>query len=220
MPTDDELLDLLGETLSVPTDRPAPDRVASLRAAVAAAGPAGSASSGSTVGSAGSPPLRLPHPTADRRPWLRAVPLGLAAAAAVAVAFFIGRATVDDGPSVASGVVEFDGALTAPESGSRATVRVERTGIGRVVTLDTKDLQILPVGEYYELWFVGADDEPSAPQRVSAGTFHPDEDGRSQVTFAAAVDPANFAEISVTAEPADGDPGPSAEEVLRADLPA
>jgi len=212
VPTDDELLDLLGETLLVRTDGPSPERVASLRAAVAAP-PASAPASGRT--------FTRPEPVgASSARWYRPLALGAAAAAAVAVAFFIGRATVDEGSAVAGGVVEFDGALTAPASDGRATVRVERTGIGRVVTLDTRDLPILPVGEYYELWFVGADDEPLAPQRVSAGTFHPDEDGRSQVTFAAAVDPARFAEISVTAEPAVGNPGPSTTEVLRADIPS
>ena len=36
---------------------------------------------------------------------------------------------------------------------------------------------------------VGPDDRPGYQQRISAGTFHPDEDGRSRVTLAAAVDP-------------------------------
>ncbi len=86
-----------------------------------------------------------------------------------------------------------------------------KTGIGRVVELSSDDLPILPTGELYEVWFVGPDDRPGARQRISAGTFHPDEDGRSEVTLAAAVDPAKFPTIVVTAEPGDGDPAPGRE---------
>ena len=93
-------------------------------------------------------------------------------------------------------------------------MEVTRTGIGRVVELSSDDLPILPKGELYEVWFVGPDDRPGSPQRISAGTFHPDEDGRTRVTLAAAVDPALFPTIVVTAEPGDGDPAPG-REVLR-----
>lgn len=40
-------------------------------------------------------------------------------------------------------------------------------------------------------------------------------EGRSQVTFAAAVDPAKYPILSVTAEPGDGDPSPSGPDILR-----
>ncbi len=60
----------------------------------------------------------------------------------------------------------------------------------------------------------GADD----PNRISAGTFHPDAEGRSEVSFTAAVDPTVYPTIVVTAEPGDGDPRPSEVEVLPADL--
>ena len=92
---------------------------------------------------------------------------------------------------------------------------MRKTGIGRVIRLRTDELPILPEGEYYELWFIGPGDSPAAPNRISAGTFHPDEDGRSDVTFAAAVDPFLFRVLSVTAEPGDGDPRPTGPEVLR-----
>ena len=72
-----------------------------------------------------------------------------------------------------------------------------------------------PKGESYELWFVGPGDSREEPNRISAGTFHPDPEGRSNVTFAAAVDPAKYPVLSVTAEPGDGDPRPSRREVLR-----
>ena len=83
-----------------------------------------------------------------------------------------------------------------------------------MIQLQTDELPILPKGDYYELWFVGPGDTPARPNRISAGTFHPDENGRSDVTFAAAVDPALYPVLSVTAEPGDGDPRPTGPEVL------
>ena len=81
-----------------------------------------------------------------------------------------------------------------------------KTGIDRVIEFRTDELPILPKGEFYELWFVGSGDTLEQPNRISAGTFHPDAEGRSHVTFAAAVDPAVYPVLSVTAEPGDGDP--------------
>lgn len=78
------------------------------------------------------------------------------------------------------------------------------------------EAELLPIGEYYELWFVGPGDVPGRPNRISAGTFHPDKDGRSIVTFAAAVDPVTCPEVAVTAEPGDGHPALNGPDVLRA----
>jgi len=96
-----------------------------------------------------------------------------------------------------------------------AQADVTETGIGRVIEFDTDALPILPKSEFYELWFVGPGDRPGRLNRISAGTFHPDPQGRSQVTFAAAVDPEKYPVLSVTAEPGDGDPRPTGAEVLR-----
>jgi anti-sigma-K factor RskA len=113
-----------------------------------------------------------------------------------------------------AGELELRTVLGSP-SGAEAMVEVRKTGIGRVIELRTDELPILPKGDYYELWFVGPEDSQARPNRISAGTFHPDENGRSDVTFAAAVDPALFPVLSVTAEPGDGDPRPTGPEVLR-----
>jgi hypothetical protein len=51
--------------------------------------------------------------------------------------------------------------------------------------------------------------------RISAGTFHPDEQGRSDVELTAAADPALYPVLSVTPEPADGNPKRTGPEVLR-----
>ncbi|HYN52930.1 MAG TPA: anti-sigma factor, partial [Thermoleophilaceae bacterium] len=103
--------------------------------------------------------------------------------------------------------------------GQTASAVVQKTGIGRVVDFRTEALPILPKGEYYELWFVGPGDRPSKPNRISAGTFHPDEVGRSNVRFAAAVDPAMYPRLAVTAEPGDGDPSPTRPDILRSSKP-
>ncbi len=111
---------------------------------------------------------------------------------------------------------ELETTLAATTGGAAsAEVEVRKTGIGRVITLRSDSLPILPKGEYYELWFVGPGDRPGRPNRISAGTFHPDEDGRSHVRFAAAVDPALFPVLIVSAEPSDGDPRPTGPDVLR-----
>ena len=83
-----------------------------------------------------------------------------------------------------------------------------------LAVLSSTDLPILPKGELYEVWFVGPDDRAPSLQRISAGTFHPDKAGRTEVTLAVAADPAKFPTISVTTEPGDGDPLPG-REVLR-----
>ncbi len=112
--------------------------------------------------------------------------------------------------------LEYAGPINGPAGSGQ--LRVVKTGIGRVVDLDTQALDILPTGEFYEIWFVATNDTPDTPNRISAGTFHPDTDGRSRVTFAAAVDPTKFPTIEITAEPADGNPAPSGPTVMSADV--
>jgi len=92
---------------------------------------------------------------------------------------------------------------------------VRETGIGRIVSFDSRDLPILPKGDYYALWFVGPGDSSRSPNRISAGTFHPDPNGRSEVTFAAAADPKKYPVLAVTTEAGDGDPSPTFPDVLR-----
>jgi anti-sigma-K factor RskA len=133
-------------------------------------------------------------------------------AALVAAAVLAGSQLGGDGGL--PGMPELEATLTS-RTGDSATAVVRKTGIGRVVEFRTTELPILPEGEYYELWFVGPGDRPGRPNRISAGTFHPDEEGRSHVRFAAAVDPAKYPRLAVTAEPGDGDPAPSGPDVLR-----
>ena len=119
-------------------------------------------------------------------------------------------------PAGERGELELQAALHAPASaGTTATAEVRLLGIGREIHFHTEALPILPTGEFYELWFASPRDRPGRPDRISAGTFHPDPQGVSDVRIMAAVDPARYPTLIVTAEPGDGDPRPSTDEVLR-----
>ncbi len=197
---DDELLDALGAALRDPSPpEPDPARVERIRAA-AAARPAGS-------------PRELAPPRPARR-WLAvaAASAVVALGAGVAVGALLDDDDGDGGPA-AGGVVEYAGPISGPGDGE-GDLTVVMTGIGRVIGLETDDLAILPTGEYYEVWFVAPDDRPGDPNRISAGTFHPDAEGRTDVVLAAAVDPALYPVVQITSEPGDGDPGASGAVVL------
>jgi hypothetical protein len=146
-----------------------------------------------------------------RRPRLALA--GAGAALAVVVAAVVLALGAGDGAS--PGELEIEATLRGSDDPSLvASADVFRQGFGRTIELSSENLPVLPTGEFYELWFVGPGDGPGAPNRISAGTWHPDEEGLTQVAFHAAVDPALFGVIEVTREPADGDPAPS-EPVLR-----
>ena len=141
--------------------------------------------------------------------------LGLVAggAAALAAAAFAGVQISERGRDL--GPPEVVATLSGGgDSSRRAGATVTKTGIGRVIELRTDDLPILPKKDYYELWFVGPGDSRERPNRISAGTFHPDEQGRSNVTFAAAADPKKYPKLSVTREKGDGNPQRGGPEVL------
>lgn len=203
MSTDDELLDSLAAALDPPHREPPADRIASLRAAARAG-----------VRDA---PLEL---RSDARPRWRRPLAAVAATAAAILAFAGGAVTFSDRATdeglLAGGTVEFEVTMRSPGGRQTASATGVRTGIGRTVRLRTDDLPILPTGALYELWFVGPGDTPRTPNRISAGTFHPDEQARSRVDLTAAVDPAKYPVIVITAEPGDGDPMPTGPEVLRA----
>jgi hypothetical protein len=161
-----------------------------------------------TLAAAGGQGLRAAAPRRRPRPIWAA---GLATAAAAAVA-----AAVLALPGGEGGELELRAALHPPASaGTTATAEVRLLGTGREIHFRTTALPILPKGAFYELWFASPRDRPGRPDRISAGTFHPDAQGRSDVRLTAAVDPAHHPTLIVTAEPGDGDPRPSADEVLR-----
>ncbi len=151
--------------------------------------------------------------TIRRRRWPSLALGGAVAVAAATAALFLGiRLGGDVGPS---GELELQATLASAAGDATAFAEVVKLGIGREIDFRSDDLPILPKGEFYELWFAALEDRPSEPNRISAGTFHPDENGRSRVTLTAAVDPALYPTLVVSAEPGDGDPAPSGEDVLR-----
>lgn len=150
-----------------------------------------------------------PHPQSRRRlPSWRPVVAGFAAAAAAAA---IVLAVSDSGGPT----VEIDATLAKVDGGTAGQLAVTRLGSGRSVTYETTALPILPKGELYEVWFVGPGDTPGAPNRISAGSFHPDENGKTDVTLHAAVDPMKYPGIEITAEPGNGNPGVDGPVVAR-----
>ena len=94
---------------------------------------------------------------------------------------------------------------------ARVTATVETTGVGREVTIDIDQLRDPRPDGLYELWFVAPDG-----RRVSAGTFHPDDEGRGTVRLVGAADPAVYTRIAVSLEPADGNPRRQGPDVLTA----
>jgi hypothetical protein len=217
--TDDELLDRLRESLAPVALVPPAARVVALRAAAERRAAATAPRPALTA-------PRVPHRTAGgaaharRRPasrWRRPAVAAAAAVLVVGIGYAGGRLLRSDRSSPA-GVVEYAGPMTAPDGSTAARVTVEKVGIGRVVGFDSDTLPVLPTGELYELWFVGPTDSSGAPDRISAGTFHPDERGRSSVRLVAAVDPALYPRMVVTAEPPGGDPAPNGPEVLEATI--
>lgn len=206
--TDDELETRLGDALAPPRQEPSAERVAALRARAEQA----RAEQARTE--------QAPVPTG--RPRGRSL-LALAAVTALLVAAGALGARLASGPAgseqdlLARGEPEFRASLAREEV--QVTLDGSRAPEGRIVVLESDTLPVLPLGEYYELWFVGPEDSPASPDRVSAGTFHPDyDDGRTLVVLHAAVDPDLFGEVEITAEVADGDPAPSEQVVLRGPL--
>jgi hypothetical protein len=100
-------------------------------------------------------------------------------------------------------------------SGQTAVATLYKTSTGRSVELRTDELPKLPPDQLYELWLVGPGDARAKPNRISAGTFRPNGDGHANVDLFAAGDPKAYPVLSVSREPADGDPGWGGPEVLR-----
>jgi hypothetical protein len=137
----------------------------------------------------------LAPPRRRRRPWLLLVP-----AAAAATAFLL----VGGGGELER--YDLQG------GGARVSATVQTTGVGREVVVDIERLRDPRPDGLYELWFVAPDG-----RRISAGTFHPDDEGRGTVRLVGAADPKVYTRIVVSLEPADGNPRRKGPDVLRAE---
>jgi hypothetical protein len=197
--TDDELLAALGAALEPGHREPPEAGVEALRRAVEAA----------QVKQAPVVPVR-----AGRR---RVAAVAVAVAAAL-VGFGGAQVVERLRTGTGGGVEEFAVRVRSDDGRRQAEVEGTRVGEGRVIRLKSDDLPILPKGEFYEVWFVGPGDSPASPNRVSAGTFHPDDQGRTRIVLFGAVDPKKLPVLEITAEPGDGNPLPSGPAVLRTQL--
>lgn len=195
MSTDDELLAALGAALEPGHREPPETGVQALRRAAEAA--------------------QVKHaPGVTVRAGRRRV-AAVAVAVAAAIVGFGGAQVVDQlRTGTDAGVEEFAVRFRSDDGRRQAEVQGTRVGEGRVIRLKSDDLPILPKGEFYEVWFVGPGDAPAAPNRISAGTFHPDDRGRTNIVLFGAVDPKKLPVLEITAEPGDGNPLPSGPAVL------
>lgn len=229
MADDERLLRELSDALredDAAAPGPDPARLAAFRRAVEEKAERGSApASGardSAPDAAHGAPGRMPDAAPRRRfrlPRLRiAIPLTAGALALVAAGLLAGGALDGGNDGAPRGTLEYAGAIALPSGADGGELEIREIGIGRTVDLRTDRLPLLPRVDYYEVWFVGPGDRPGRPNRISAGTFHPDAAGRSDVQLKAAVDPALFPEVEITAEPGDGDPRPTGPVVMRADV--
>ncbi len=179
----DSLEQKLTAALTPDVREPPADRVAALRAEAAAAR------------------ARAAAGPAPRRRVLAPVAAAAAVVAAVASGAVGWWLSPDQQRFVAAtvpGTPEFAAHLR--NGGVAAVVDIRRTGTGRIVLVRSTTLPVLPQGQYYEFWFVGPGDAPGARNRISAGTWHPDADGRTDVRFLAAVDPRLYTEVAITRE--------------------
>lgn len=137
------------------------------------------------------------------RPATAALAAGLLLVTGVAGGLLLPDAGEDDRPAGTSvPLAALDGA-PAPQ---RASVALRDDA----ASLDVRGLQPSRDGEHYELWLLN-----SAEDLVSVGTFRVGDDGRVAADFPLGVDPARYAFLDVSVEQDDGDPGHSANSVLR-----
>jgi anti-sigma-K factor RskA len=83
-------------------------------------------------------------------------------------------------------------------------------GAGGSATVRLAGLAPSERDDFYELWLLGADGE-----LVSLGSVRVPPSGRAELRVPLPVDPSRFTYLDVSREPADGDPGHSADSVLR-----
>ena len=162
----------------------------------------------------------------ERRRGPRVAAFAAAVAAGLVLAFVLGSRSAGDTPGTQAGTRtvpvpdtrlpgEREKSATLVGDGFQAAARVNVIGPGRLVEVKSDTVPVIPKGTYYELWFVGPGDAPGSPNRISAGTWHPDKRGITDVRFLIAADPELLPDIEVTREPPDGDPRPSGRVVLR-----
>lgn len=141
------------------------------------------------------------------------MPIAAAALVVAGAGIGVGAATwiSSDDDLLARGSDEFVAELTGP-AGVVVDLDGDAAPEGRIVTLRSDSLPVIGYEEFYELWFLTDEGDTTW---VSAGTFHPDDEGNTVVVLHVAIDPSVVTDIQVTREPRDDDPTPSGEVVAR-----
>jgi anti-sigma-K factor RskA len=169
------------------------------------------------------PPVELPgdleertlaavQRAAGRRRGRRFAQLGMAAAACVALVAVLTLGNLGVEQQTASFAL-------APVAGGamRADAQARKVGNGWEVDLTAFNL---PPGRY-ECWYTGPGDQPGTPNRISAGTFKVEADGRADVRMTVAVSPLQFTRMEISKEPeADGNPAMTGTVVLSGEVSA
>jgi hypothetical protein len=145
-------------------------------------------------------PLR---PESVRRRRVPQWAIGVASAAAIAIAVLAGLGVHR---TEAHPVFEAELTATALARGAGASAEMYHSDAGFRVTLDAHGLPALPAGEYYQAWLRDA-----TGTVVPIGTF---STSQGDITLWSGVSARNFPMVSVTVEPTDNEPAPSAQRVL------
>jgi hypothetical protein len=133
--------------------------------------------------------------------------VGLAAAAAIAVAFFVG-ATVKHSDDSITYAAQLGPTQLAPAA--HASAGVSHSTAGFRVTVDAHDLPQLHDGQYFQAWL-----KNDAGVEVPIGTFSSSND---YVTLWSGVTPDAFHTMTVTIEATDNDQASSENVVLTGEL--
>jgi anti-sigma-K factor RskA len=138
---------------------------------------------------------------------------GLAAAAALVIAFFggigLGRGLPQSHPPapvhqpVSLQTIHLVAAAGGTGSGV-ATVR--DTAAGKAIELTVKGLPPPPAGHFYTCWLVAGDDTLQHQDRVSVGSFRTSGTGSVTLRWETAADLGRYPHLGVTLEPDTGNP--------------
>ena len=128
----------------------------------------------------------------------------------LAIGVGAGRLLGEGGGSEGGRVVTLDPVEPAGGSAHGTATILAHGGRARFVV---RGLKPSANGGFYELWLMN-----SADDLVSLGSFRVPASGKADVTVPLPADPDGFAALDISAEPADGNPAPTASSVLRAPL--
>lgn len=163
------------------------------------------------------PPAPWPAPRHEPRRAGWRLQLRPLAAAAAAVALLAAGATggllISDDPDAGDPAGSFQRVELEPLDGkgrgATGTARLNTEPGGRT-SVQFSGLGRSSGKDFYELWLLGDDGK-----LVSLGSFRVPASGKAKLEATVPVDPARFRFLDVSREPADGDPGHSADSVLR-----